>query len=221
MHSRQNPSPRYLALLEQYRRMHAEGALYVQDGKTLHVPPKETFSGESLLRQTGRIKKMIMRTGSKTILDYGAGKGVQYGPLPIRLEGIGEWPDVRSFWKVNEIYCYEPAYEPFNRLPDKKFDGVVCTDVMEHCPEEDVPWIIDELFSYANRFVFANVACYPAGKQLPSGENVHCTIRPLAWWENIWRQTSARYPGIAWEVWVESVVDTPEGKRLLEQPING
>lgn len=215
MYSRENPSPRYAALIAQYKCMHIEGE------KFMGLPAEETFPGQNLLPQMGRIKDMILSFGGRTILDYGSGKGMQYRPMPIRFEGIGEWPDIRSFWEVDEIYCYDPAYEPFNKLPDKKFDGVICTDVLEHCPEEDVPWIIDELFRYANRFVFANVACYPAKKRLPTGENAHCTIRPLQWWHDILRATSARYPDVAWEVWVDSLMDTPDGEKYTEQCFNG
>ncbi len=221
MYNRHNPSPRYAALIEQYRRMHVEGSIHVQDGKSLSLPAEKTFPGRSLLPQMGRIKDMILSFGGRTILDYGSGKGMQYLPTPIRFEGIGEWPDIRSFWEVDEIYCYDPAYEPFNRLPDQKLDGVICTDVLEHCPEEDVPWIVDEIFSYAKQFVFANVACFPANKRLPTGENAHCTIQPLPWWHHILRETSARYPDVAWEVWVETRVVTPEGIRHIEQPLNG
>jgi hypothetical protein len=54
---------------------------------------------------------------------------------------------------------------------------VISTDVLEHCPGKvNVPWIVDEMFGYATRFVFANVAVIPAGKRLPNGENAHCTI---------------------------------------------
>ncbi len=118
---------------------------------------------------------------------------------------------------MDEIRCYDPCYQPFNKLPDGKFDAVISTDVLEHCPEEDIPWIIDEIFGYANRFVFANVACYPAKKRLPNGENAHCTIRPPEWWEGILRETSARYSGIDWEVWVQYVTDTASGKQFSEQ----
>jgi hypothetical protein len=60
---------------------------------------------------------------------------------------------------------------------------VICTDVLEHCPEEDIAWILDELFAFARKFVYANVACFPARKQLPSGGNAHCTVKPVKWWE--------------------------------------
>lgn len=211
MYSRQNPSPRYRALIEQYRCMHTEGERF------LGIPPERTFPGQSLFAQAGRIKDMILHHGARSILDYGAGKGMQYQPMTVRIESIGEWPSVQTFWGVNEIRCYDPCYQPFNALPDGKFDGVISTDVLEHCPEEDIPWIIDEIFGYANRFVFANVACYPAKKRLPNGENAHCTIHPPEWWNDILRETSTRYPGVAWEAWVQYVSDTAVGKQLAER----
>jgi hypothetical protein len=176
--SRAAPSPRYRRLVQQYQVMHLQGETY------LGIPPEKTFPGESLPKEAARIKRLIKLTGARTILDYGAGKGQQYLPLRISDEEERiEYPDIRSFWGVTEVRCYDPAYQPFTELPRGKFDGVICTDVLEHCPEEDIPWILDELFAFADKFVYANVACFPARKRLPSGGNAHCTIRPVRWWE--------------------------------------
>jgi hypothetical protein len=176
--TRAAPSPRYRRLVEQYQLMHLHGET------RLGIAPEDTFPGQSLPKEAARIKRLIKLTGAKTILDYGAGKGQQYWPLRMTdEEEHTEYPDIRSFWGVSEIRCYDPGYAPFTTLPTGKFDGVVCTDVLEHCPEEDVPWILDELFSFADRFVYANVACFPARKRLPSGGNAHCTIKPVTWWE--------------------------------------
>jgi hypothetical protein len=191
--------------------MHAEGE------KFLGIPPEKTFPGQSLLPQAGRIKEMILRHGAKTLLDYGSGKGLQYRPMEVVLPGVGKWPSIQAFWGVDGIYCYDPCYEPFNKLPDKKFDGVISTDVLEHCPAEDIPWILDEMFGYADRFVFANVACYPAKKRLPNGENCHCTIREPEWWHKILLDVSSKYSGVKWEVWVQSQVETGGGKKFVEK----
>jgi hypothetical protein len=178
-YTRVAPSPRYRRLVEQYQLMHLQGET------RLGIPPERTFPGEKLPKEALRIKRLIKLTGARTILDYGSGKGQQY--LPLRItdhEERIEYPDIRSFWGVAEIRCYDPAYAPFAALPAGKFDGVVCTDVLEHCPEEDIPWILDELFAFADKFVYANVACFPARKRLPSGGNAHCTIKPVRWWQD-------------------------------------
>ena len=90
---------------------------------------------------------------------------------------------------------------------------MISTDVLEHCPEDDLAWIVDEIFGFADRFVFANVACYPASKRLPTGENAHCTIKPRDWWEELLRTVAARHPRVDWEVWVQYLEGAGSGAR--------
>lgn len=206
-YSRDNPSPRYRTLLEQYRALHADG------DPAKGIPAGAMFDGRSLPRQASRIKALVAKTGARALLDYGCGKGAVYR-APRFAEGPQMWNGIREYWGVERVHCYDPGYAPYSELPGGTFEGVICTDVLEHCPEEDLSWIVGELFGYAGRFVFANVACYPAGKTLPNGENAHCTIKPAAWWQAILGQASAGRPGLMWEVWLDSRED---GRRFEEK----
>ena len=188
--SRTQPSPRYVELLEQYRLMHTEGERF------RHIPAADTFSGQSLPRHATKVKKLIDAFGARSILDYGAGKGRQYTSIKVKLPDGREYASIPAYWGVDRVVCYDPGYEPFSQLPAAQCDGVVSTDVLEHCPEEDVPWIVAELFAFARMFVLANVACYPARKRLANGENAHCTVRPQEWWNEIIAPIAARHPGV-------------------------
>lgn len=212
-YNRGNPSTRYLDLLSMYRQMHQMGEQF------LGTPPEDTFPGLSLKPQAGRIKDLIIRTGAQTILDYGCGKGRQYQPQMISNSSGQQWPGVIDYWEIDEVVCYDPCHEPYRKLPEGKFDGVISTDVLEHCPEDDVPWIVDEIFGYAVRFVFANVACYPARKRLPNGENAHCTIKPLEWWQELVGGIAAHHPGVVWEFWIQHHVETATGTQAVEKKI--
>ena len=192
--SRQNPSLRYQELTALYRRLHSEGEL------RLGLSPDETYPGDSLLPHVKRIKGLIGSTGARIILDYGCGKGYQYGPSKITVPGEGVWDSVIDYWDIDEVCCYDPCYERYSKLPEGKFDGVISTDVLEHCPEQDIPWVVAEIFSYATRFVFANVACYPALTTLPNGENAHCTVRPLEWWQTVFDEAAKDYPDLDWQL---------------------
>jgi hypothetical protein len=209
--TRASPSPRYRRLIEQYQLMHTQGEIH------LGIPPDQTFPGQSLPPQAPHIKRLIKATGARTLLDYGCGKGRQYWPHRIRddQEGI-EYPDIKSFWGIGDVRCYDPGYAPFTELPAGTYDGVICTDVLEHCPEEDVQWIVGELFQYAEKFLYANVACFPARKRLPSGGNAHCTVKPVRWWEEVIVKTAARKPQVRYEFRFVEVKGGTSRERVLE-----
>lgn len=209
-YTRDNPSEKYKELVTLYNRMHTEG-----DGG-YGLSPDRTFKGHYLLKHVENIGKLIDKTNSVSVLDYGSGKGWQYEHDHVLFNG--KKIKVQEYWDA-DIHCYDPCYLPFSKLPDQKFDGVISTDVMEHCPEEDVPWILDEIFSYAERFVFVNIACYKANKILPSGENAHCTIKPLEWWQEIIENTSRKYPEILWESLAQVPIHKGEELILEERKI--
>jgi len=192
--SRSQPSPRYQYLMRQYGRMHVEGET------RLGIPAEQTFPGSSLAPHVTAIKKLIHASSARTILDYGAGKGLQYRPHRVMMEGRHVADGIAEYWDVDEVRCYDPGYAPFAALPEGRFDGVICTDVLEHCPEEDLPWIVAELFGFAKCFIYANVACYPASKHLPDGENAHVTIRDPQWWREFFARAAAGRGEITWEL---------------------
>jgi hypothetical protein len=197
-YSRQNPSARYRRLVELYREMHVRGELI------RGIAPEHTFPGSSLVPQAHHIRRLVAQTESRSILDYGCGKGTQYRPMPLAPNGPERgperWESMQEYWNVERIECYDAAYLPFSRLPSGRFDGVICTDVLEHCPEDDLAWIVGELFGFAVRFVFASVACHPAVKRLPNGENAHCTVRPPEFWQEVFANVAARRSELLWEV---------------------
>ena len=192
-HNRQNPSARYRRLLELYREMHVRGEL------TRGIAPERTCPGSSLLLQAHHVRRLVAQTGARSILDYGSGKGSQYRPLQLAEKGEARWGSVQEYWGVERIVCFDPAYEPFSRPPQGRFDGVICTDVLEHCPEPDLAWIIAELFGFARQFVFASIACHPALKRLPNGENAHCTVRPPQFWAELFTSAANGCPSVLWE----------------------
>ncbi|MBT6095178.1 MAG: class I SAM-dependent methyltransferase [Rhodospirillaceae bacterium] len=189
-YSRENPSPRYRELLGYYQEMHEKGAV------SQNIPPEKTFDGRSLPKHASNIQQIINILGSRTILDYGSGKGNQYNPTPIELPNGQKFDDIKSFWGVESITCFDPGHEPFSQLPKGTFEGVVTTDVLEHCPKEDISWIVDEIFSYATEFVYVNVACYPAAKTLPNGENAHCTLEEPDWWTKVFDERVRKTVGL-------------------------
>ena len=93
--------------------------------------------------------------------------------------------------------CIDPGVDKFSTYPNIKMDGVVCIDVIEHIPPEDVINFIDEIFHLAKKFVFIVISCYEAKKQLPDGRNVHISIKNHKEWEKIISKIKVKYPNIS------------------------
>jgi len=201
--TKEQPSAQFKAMLEQYRIMHEEGE------KVLGLSADETFDGHSLAKHDEKIATLIKETSARTILDYGCGKGALYRTI----EGEAGGSRIRSYpkWPNVKITCFDPGHEPFAAPVEGRFDGVISTDVVEHIPEGDIGWVLDEIFSFAERFVYIVAACYPARKTLPDGTNAHCTIQSPEWWQGQLQLAAQRYPGVSWTLCAE--VKTDIGKK--------
>lgn len=185
-YSRHQPSSRYWELAECYKKMHGH--------QFLGALSADVFPGKSFVHEAERIQKLFKQNSVRTMLDYGAGKGLQYSGALKSFQEV----DVYQYLGVEEITCFDLGYEPYSQLPSQKFDAVVCTDMLEHAVEEDLPWILHEIFSFANSCVYASVALYPATKTLPNGENAHTLLKPLEWWAAVLKEVTNLYPSIAY-----------------------
>jgi 2-polyprenyl-3-methyl-5-hydroxy-6-metoxy-1,4-benzoquinol methylase len=147
-------------LIAQYRAIAAGGA---------------SLRGLSILQHAKQIGALVKQHEAKRLLDYGCGAGDAYrSPHKLHKQWGLQWFDVT---------LYDPAFERLDEKPYGKFDGVICSDVLEHVPEADVDAFIANLFTHAKKFVWASVCCRPAKKCFADGTNLHCTVQPFAWWQ--------------------------------------
>ena len=159
--NRNTPSPKYTDLVEEYKVMHSHS--------------DRMFNGRSLLKFVDIIKVYLDKNGCQSVLDYGSGKGALYTEdfHTITKEINKPLPE---YWDIDLCAMYDPAYEEHSTLPDRKFDAVISTDVLEHIPEADLGWVLQEIYSKADKMVFLNVACFEALKKLKDGSNAHVSI---------------------------------------------
>ena len=165
-----NPSQDYKDLINSYKELHKnEGA----------------FKGISLRPLVPTLHKIIKSNDCKTLLDYGCGKGCAYDD---RHRELGLADTVQNLWDIDSYTLYDPAYPQFDKIPTGKHDIVLCTDVMEHIPEQDLDWVIQKIFNYANKAVFFSICTMEAIKTFQEGKfkgkNVHVTVQEKEWWLN-------------------------------------
>jgi mitochondrial fission protein ELM1 len=132
------------------------------------------------------LKSLVERTESRFLLEIVPGRGETE---PIESPRWGS----ESVDRVGILRMQERG------LAAETYDGVYCRAPLEELPCEDLPWIVDQLFRRAGRFVFAAVRCDrpPRGLTLrpPVG-----TMNQPQWWEWLFQTAARRYPAIRWQV---------------------
>ena len=179
----QRPSAQYLAL-----------CAHIRDASTQPAPSacslQATRNGQSSDFQE-HIEKLSTTTQSRTLLDYSFGLGSSLirspGPLVSR---------------------YNPAFAATTPSACEVADGVVCTDTLDFVPDEDVPWMLEELFRHARRFVSVSVSGVPYERRLPNGTHLQGQVRPLSWWQTHLDAISRRYPKLRWHLRLEAPTDS-------------
>jgi hypothetical protein len=164
-------------LIELYRGVHAQG---------------HRFHGTTLKGYIEDIGKVIQETGAKTVLDYGCGKAVFY-----------KQDKVHEKWGVTPTF-YDPGVEECSQKPVGKFDGVICTDVLEHILDPEA--VLPEIIGYAEKFVFLSISCRHSAptKVFSDGTPYHVSVHPPSWW----RERLEPYKSVRLEV----RFDVPEDK---------
>jgi hypothetical protein len=110
----------------------------------------------------------------------GCGKGFFY-KNPSNQYGL-QIKSLRDYWDI-DVDLYDPCFEENSNLNENKYyDLVICVDVLEHIPTNDIDWVLEKLLTKTKKYLFINIACFPAIALLPNGKNAHINIQPPKWW---------------------------------------
>jgi hypothetical protein len=170
-------------LLDLYALMARDGYRTVDNQEVTHA-----FNDMEICAFREPVKKVLNQFKISTLLDYGCGGSDYEAP------GFDGQLSAKECFGLSQVYRFEPARNVDQR---QRVDAVVCFDVLEHIFIADVPGVVRELFSLADKLLVVNVACYSARALLPNGENAHITVRGPLWWKGLFDSISIEYPDVS------------------------
>lgn len=94
------------------------------------------------------------------------------------------------------------AFEP---VAGRHGDGVVCASGLESVPEDDVPWLLDELFRAAERFVLVSIDCHCLRASRPADPAGNTLFSDPTRWPAFMTMASRRRPEVHWELVLRDV----------------
>ena len=142
---------------------------------TKHATDKAFSRGTALLKHIPEIAQLARENHCESILDFGCGKALFWNsPL---------WKPIFN-QSIKKLTLHDPYIAKYSKNPldGPRHDMVVCTDVMEHVPEEDTDEFLKTLFKCARRLVFMNISTVPARKTFKDGTNLHINLKTEKEW---------------------------------------
>ena len=148
-------------------------AIMTKEYEEIHKRELPHMVGGMVMYHVWDIQNLCMKYKPATMLDYGCGKAYGYKTRKIH-----------RLWNVS-MSLYDIGIPEHNKLPadDVKIDSIICCDVLEHIPEEEIDSVLEYWYSLNPKFVYATVAQYPAVAKLEDGRNAHVTLKETDWWE--------------------------------------
>jgi hypothetical protein len=182
--TKEKPSRRYAETIEQYRMLDGDPSPDAALRDFLQLRRLDAHGEE--------IRRLIGQTAARIVLDHAAGKQRHYAPAR-KMKSFAAWPGV-------EIACADAMVADIAKPANRMFDGVFSVDALQHMPEEDIGWILDEMFAAAKSFVYVGVSSAETTRKLPNGASTPCNAQPAEWWQGQLELAAKRQPGRRWRL---------------------
>ena len=163
-------------------------------------------SREPAIADAGVVREFLRAVGQanlRSVLDYRLGAEGDGG-----LESVTDLDITRS----------DPSILGAEPEEQARFDAVVCYQGLNVLTDDDIPWVVDELFRRARRYVIAS-----AGTADPRRWVSHARrYRDLSWWRQQFQVAADRYPDVRWvllgppQTPISSAPAAVEGRRALD-----
>lgn len=171
-------------------------------GELLHKSEKEKYTtiwkyneyrlfspGEQSIKRF-RIIDFLRMCKVKTVLDAGCGSGKFMRAL---MEECGDEFSVHGFDIAEN--CLDTFFDKTRNYVltvgvlwdrkdfDKKYDAIICADVLEHIPTEKVELVLDNFYRCTKTFCYLSIALLPDDfGPMIIGQPLHLTIKEPSWW---------------------------------------
>jgi hypothetical protein len=110
----------------------------------------------------------ILALRPRSLIDYGCGRS----DLAVQLgRKVG----------IPRITRYEPAIPEFAERPRESFDVLVCVDVFEHIPDDEIDAAAADMRGMAAHAILV-IDMAPTGKTLADGRSAHVSVHDQDWW---------------------------------------
>lgn len=104
---------------------------------------------------------------------------------------------------IEQVVEFDPTSPVHKAAPATHVDAVVCLETLEFVPDDDIPWLLGQLFGSAKRLVYCCVCEKPQRQHLANGAELRRRIRTIEWWQYQFEIVARHHPAVRWRLHVQ------------------
>lgn len=175
----------------QYYKDIFEGKPFIRDGKEVTINEKTVFDGGGIQLIYDELEYELDKRDCASILDFGGGTAVHWHKK-VRIPGQKEMMTATEFFgaRLRGFFRYDPAHPHYNVKPTGKYEIIMCTEVLEHVPLDEMDELLTEMKSYLkdDGVVIFTIPKTLSSNSFPDGQNTHVTLMETSEWNKLFDQ---------------------------------
>ena len=104
---------------------------------------------------------------------------------------------------IEQLVEFDPTAHLEQAAPSERIDAVVCLETLDFVPDDDIPWLLRQLFERSKRLVYCEVSGKPGRHYLANGATLDRRSRPVEWWQYQFELVARHYPAVRWRLCIQ------------------
>ncbi len=105
---------------------------------------------------------------------------------------------------IEQLVEFDPTAHLEQAASSECVDAVVCLETLDFVPDDDIPWLLRQLFERSKRLVYCEVSIKPASQYLANGARLDRRNRPVEWWQYQFELVARHFPAVRWRLCIQN-----------------
>ena len=99
---------------------------------------------------------------------------------------------------------FDPTARLQQAASSERVDAAVCLETLDFIPDDDIPWLLKQLFERSKRLVYCEVSNKPESRYPANGARLNRRNRPIEWWQYQFELVASHYPAVRWRLCIQN-----------------
>ncbi|MCZ6500105.1 MAG: ELM1/GtrOC1 family putative glycosyltransferase [Gammaproteobacteria bacterium] len=105
---------------------------------------------------------------------------------------------------IEQLVEFDPTAHLGDAVSSERVDATVCFATLDFVPDEDIPWLLKQLFGRTRRLVYCEVSNKTESQYLSNGMTLNRRNRPVEWWQYQFELVARHYPAVRWRLRIQN-----------------